>query len=42
MSTHFEGVGALRTVIMNPLTTPDDLTELLETIRETGETLLHP
>jgi len=39
VSTHFEGIGALRTVIMNPLITLDDLAALLETLRETGREL---
>jgi L-2,4-diaminobutyrate decarboxylase len=33
VSTQIDGVGALRVTIINPLTTADDLDELLETIR---------
>lgn len=34
-----EGVGALRVTLMNPLTSTDDLRELLESLRRIGETL---
>ena len=40
VSTKLDGVGAVRVTIMNPLTTPQDLDELLETIRQTGRQLL--
>ena len=33
VSTQIDGVGALRVTIINPLTTADDLDDLLETIR---------
>jgi len=40
VSTRIDGVGALRVTIINPLTTPDHLDQLLEAIRETAGTLL--
>jgi hypothetical protein len=33
-------VGALRTTIINPLTTPDDLDELMDALRRHGRRLL--
>jgi L-2,4-diaminobutyrate decarboxylase len=39
VQTTLNGLAALRTTVMNPLTTTDDLTELLEAIRRTGEGL---
>jgi L-2,4-diaminobutyrate decarboxylase len=38
VSTHIDGIGALRVTIINPLTTAEHLDELLETIRRIGET----
>ena len=38
VSTQIEGVGALRVTIINPLTTAEDLDELLVTIKEEGKT----
>jgi len=40
VQTAVDGVGALRAVVMNPLTRPEDLTALLERIRATGKDLL--
>ena len=40
VQTNLEGRGALRVTIINPLTTRDDLTALLEAIRRTAEPLL--
>jgi L-2,4-diaminobutyrate decarboxylase len=40
VSTNIDGVGALRVTIINPLTTPDDLDELLDTVRRRGSELL--
>ena len=40
VSTKMDGVGALRTTIINPLTTPDHLDLLLETIRRHGRVAL--
>ena len=38
--TASDGIGALRVTIINPLTTPEHLTELLETLRSNGQQLL--
>ena len=38
--TKQDGIGALRTVIINPLTTPAHLDLLIDTLREKGRTLL--
>ncbi|MEE8450323.1 MAG: pyridoxal-dependent decarboxylase [Thermoguttaceae bacterium] len=38
--TQRDGIGALRTVIINPLTTPEHLDVLMETLREKGRMLL--
>lgn len=40
VQTNHGGVGALRVTIINPLTTTDDLDELLVTLREVGAELL--
>lgn len=40
VSTKMDGIGALRTVIMNPLTTSDHLDQLLEALRRHGRELL--
>jgi L-2,4-diaminobutyrate decarboxylase len=40
VSTRVDGLGALRVTIINPLTTPEHLDQLLQTIRETGRGLL--
>ena len=40
VSTKIDGVGALRTTIINPLTTREHLVELLETLRQEGKALL--
>lgn len=40
VQTCIDGRQALRVTIINPMTTPDDLAELLEAIRETGERIL--
>ena len=40
VSTKIDGVGALRTTIINPLTTPDHLDQLLDTLRRHGRELL--
>ncbi|MBC8876546.1 MAG: aminotransferase class I/II-fold pyridoxal phosphate-dependent enzyme [Planctomycetes bacterium] len=40
VSTNIEGVGALRVTIINPLTTPDHLDQLLEALREKGRGVL--
>ena len=40
VSTKLDDVGALRTTIINPLTTPDDLDQLLESLRRHGRDLL--
>lgn len=40
VSTKLDGVGALRVTIINPLTTPADLDQLLDTLREIGGPLL--
>ena len=38
--TQADGVGALRVTLINPLTTPDDLDDLLDALRQHGRTLL--
>ena len=38
--TQADGVGALRVTLINPLTTPDDLDDLLDTLRHHGRILL--
>jgi L-2,4-diaminobutyrate decarboxylase len=40
VSTRIDGVGALRVTLINPLTTPEHLDQLLETIRQHGQKLL--
>jgi L-2,4-diaminobutyrate decarboxylase len=40
VSTTIDGVGALRVTIINPLTTPDDLDQLLNDLRTRGAELL--
>jgi L-2,4-diaminobutyrate decarboxylase len=40
VSTRLDGVGALRVTIINPLTTPEHLDRLLETIRQLGQQLV--
>ncbi|MGO8748061.1 MAG: pyridoxal phosphate-dependent decarboxylase family protein [Thermoguttaceae bacterium] len=40
VSTKLDGIGALRVTIINPLTTPDHLDQLLESLREAGRGLL--
>ncbi len=40
VSAKVEGVGALRVTIINPLTTPDHLDQLLNVIRETAKPLI--
>ncbi|MHB8863849.1 MAG: pyridoxal phosphate-dependent decarboxylase family protein [Pirellulaceae bacterium] len=40
VSTKIDGVGAMRTTIINPLTTPEHLDQLLDTIRRHGRELL--
>ncbi len=40
VSTRFAGTGALRVTIINPLTTPNHLEELMDALRETGHRLL--
>lgn len=40
VQTNYGGVGALRVTIINPLTTADDLDELLATLRDLGAELL--
>jgi L-2,4-diaminobutyrate decarboxylase len=39
VSTKIDGVGALRVTIINPLTTPDHLDQLLATLRDVGRSL---
>jgi L-2,4-diaminobutyrate decarboxylase len=39
VSTNLDGIGALRVTIINPLTTPDDLDQLLDTLRTQGKKL---
>ena len=38
--TKFEGTGALRVTLINPLTTPDDLDALMDELRRQGRQLL--
>ena len=40
VSTQLDGVGALRTTIINPLTTPDHLDQLLDALRRHGQQML--
>lgn len=40
VSTNLDGVGALRVTIINPLTTEEDLDQLLQAIRQHGQRLL--
>ncbi len=40
VSTNIEGVGALRVTIINPLTSPDHLDQLLDALREKGRGVL--
>ena len=40
VSTNLDGIGALRVTIINPLTTPDDLDQLLDSLREQGRKLI--
>jgi L-2,4-diaminobutyrate decarboxylase len=40
VSTKFDGVGALRVTIINPLTTPQHLDRLLDAVREAGKQLI--
>ena len=40
VSTNIDGVGALRVVFMNPLTTGEHLDQLLDTLRELGDQIL--
>ena len=40
VSTSIEGVGALRVTIINPLTTPEHLDDLMDAIRANGQRLL--
>ena len=40
VSTKIDGIGALRTTIINPLTTPEHLDQLLDSIRRHGRELL--
>jgi L-2,4-diaminobutyrate decarboxylase len=40
VSTNIDGIGALRVTIINPLTTPDHLDQLLEALREKGKHVL--
>jgi L-2,4-diaminobutyrate decarboxylase len=42
VSTKVDGIGAMRTTIINPLTTPDHLDQLLDTIRRHGRAMLAP
>ena len=39
VQTNLDGVAALRVTVINPLTTEDDLRELLEAIREVGQAM---
>ena len=40
VSTKLDGIGALRVTIINPLTTPEHLDQLLDALREMGKPLL--
>jgi L-2,4-diaminobutyrate decarboxylase len=40
VSTKIDGIGAMRTTIINPLTTPEHLDQLLDAIRRHGQILL--
>jgi L-2,4-diaminobutyrate decarboxylase len=40
VQTTLNGLAALRTTVMNPLTTPDDLAELVQAIRRTGDAVM--
>ena len=40
VSTKLDGLGALRVTIINPLTTPEHLDQLLDALREMGRTLV--
>lgn len=40
VSAKIDGVGALRVTIINPLTTPDHLDQLLDTLRDVGRQLI--
>jgi L-2,4-diaminobutyrate decarboxylase len=40
VSTKLDGMGALRVTIINPLTTPDHLDQLLDCLRKTGSQIL--
>jgi L-2,4-diaminobutyrate decarboxylase len=40
VSTKIDGVGAMRTTIINPLTTPEHLDQLLDSIRRHGQEML--
>ena len=40
VSTKIDGIGAMRTTIINPLTTPEHLDQLLDSIRRHGQELL--
>jgi len=40
VATNIDGHAALRCTLINPLTTPDHLDALLDTLRATGELLL--
>ncbi|MFO7905567.1 MAG: hypothetical protein R6U98_23095, partial [Pirellulaceae bacterium] len=40
VSTKIDGIGALRITIINPLTTPDHLDQLLDALRRHGQKLL--
>jgi L-2,4-diaminobutyrate decarboxylase len=40
VSTRLDGIGALRATIINPLTTPDHLDQLLDTLRRRGRELV--
>jgi hypothetical protein len=40
VQTTLDGLAALRTTVMNPLTTLQDLAELIDAIRRTGRQIL--